>query len=136
MAAKLFERAACAVACAALALAVVPSSALAGENATSAQIERNHAAIRETISALDSLEEGSDYSDDEILVTYSGQDEAQLVELDEGETVRSALEDAAGDSMVVAAQPNYRYRLLDTVESPSTAGAGPAAAASDPLSSE
>lgn len=127
-----------AAACTALALAGVPAGALAGENATAAQIERNHAAIQETISSLDGLEEGTDYADGELLVTYSGQDEPQLVQLDQDQSVRSALEDAAEDCMVVAAQPNYRYRLLDTIELPSPSdGSGSTAltSLSDPLAS-
>lgn len=104
----------CVAACAALALAGVPAAALAGENATQRSLDSNSAAIQETIDSLDELEAGEDYVDGELLVTYSGQDEPQLVELDEGETVESALEDARDDHMVTAAQPNYRYRLLET----------------------
>ena len=123
------------LACAGLVAACVPAQALAGENATADELARYDEAIQGTIDALGELEAGQDYVEGELLVTYSGSDDAQLVELDEGQSVREGLEDALDSSLVTAAQPNYRYRLLDTVESPSTAGAGPAAAASDPLSS-
>lgn len=126
-------------ACAALALAGVPAAAFAGENATAAQMASNDAAIQLNIDALSSLEEGTDYVEDQILVTYSGAEDAQLVELDEGETVRSALEDAIDNSMVVAAQPNYRYHLLDTIQLPEpdqgTSTTAGSAAVSDALAS-
>ncbi|MGN0073042.1 MAG: S8 family serine peptidase [Coriobacteriales bacterium] len=127
-------------ACTALVLACLPTAALAGENVTVAQMARTDTAIQDAIDELQELEEGTDYAEDQILVTYSGKDQAELVQLDEGESVQDALEDAIDDSMVTAAQPNYRYRLLDTVTSSSTLGtaaasSASASASSDPLSS-
>ena len=107
------------LACAGLVAACVPAQALAGENATAVELARYDEAIQGTIDALDSLEAGQDYVEGELLVTYSGSDDAQLVELDEGQSVREGLEDALDSTLVTAAQPNYRYYLLD-----SASGAG------------
>lgn len=104
-------------ACAGLVVACVPAQGLAGENATAADLARYDEAIQGTIDALGELEAGQDYVEGELLVTYSGSDDAQLVELDEGQSVREGLEDALDSSLVTAAQPNYRYRLLDSASS-------------------
>ena len=105
------------LACAGLVAACVPAQALAGENATAVELARYDEAIQGTIDALDSLEAGQDYVEGELLVTYSGSDDAQLVELDEGQSVREGLEDALDSTLVTAAQPNYRYYLLDSASS-------------------
>ena len=105
------------LACAGLMAACVPAQALAGENATADELARYDEAIQGTIDALDSLEAGQDYVEGELLVTYSGSDDAQLVELDEGQSVREGLEDALDSTLVTAAQPNYRYYLLDSASS-------------------
>ena len=105
------------LACAGLMAACVPAQALAGENATAVELARYDEAIQGTIDALDSLEAGQDYVEGELLVTYSGSDDAQLVELDEGQSVREGLEDALDSTLVTAAQPNYRYYLLDSASS-------------------
>lgn len=105
------------LACVGLVAACVPAQALAGENATAVELARYDEAIQGTIDALDSLEAGQDYVEGELLVTYSGSDDAQLVELDEGQSVREGLEDALDSTLVTAAQPNYRYYLLDSASS-------------------
>ena len=105
------------LACAGLVAACVPAQALAGENATAVELARYDETIQGTIDALDSLEAGQDYVEGELLVTYSGSDDAQLVELDEGQSVREGLEDALDSTLVTAAQPNYRYYLLDSASS-------------------
>lgn len=97
----------------ALALCGVPAAAFAGDNATAAQQEQDNAAIQEHIDALEDLAAGDDYVSSEVLVTYSGQDEPQQVELADDESVKDALEDALDDDMVTAAQPNYIYSLVD-----------------------
>ena len=102
------------IACAALALCGVPAAAFAGENVTVAEQTANDAAIQQEIDALDSLEAGEDYVNDQILVTYSGQDEPEALDLEGSQSVQDALESAKDDDMVVAAQPNYVYRLMDS----------------------
>ncbi len=116
------RRVATAVSCAAsaaLALCMLPAAAFASGNATLAEQEANNASIQEALDGLDSLEAGEDYVADEVLVTYSGQDEPQQVTLDSETSVADALEDAICDDMVTSAQPNYIYRLTDAATSSS-----------------
>ena len=120
MAASLAQTLLSVAACAALALCGVPASAFAGENATAAEQAANDAAIQEEIDGLDNLEAGEDYVSDQILVTYSGQDSPEAVAVDGRTTVADALEAAKDDDMVVAAQPNYVYRLMDNSTDSST----------------
>ena len=110
---------------------MTPAVAFAGESATAAEHAANDAVIQEAIDGLGELEAGEDYTTGEVLVTYSGQDQPQSVELSDGQSVADALEDAKADNMVTAAQPNYIYRLMDTVPD-SAAGEG-AATANDKL---
>lgn len=109
---------------------MVPAAAFAGESATAAEQAANDAAIQESIDGLGELEAREDYVADEVLVTYSGQDQPQSVELDDGQSVADALKVAKADGMVTAAQPNYIYQLMDKAPSSSDAGS---AAASDRL---
>lgn len=90
----------------------IPTAAFAGENATQSELAQNNEAIQANIEGLAELEPGKDYADDAVIFTYAGQDEPQVVELDDSQTVEGALEDALRDDMIVAAQPNYRYSLL------------------------
>lgn len=92
----------------------VPAVSFAGSNATVKAQEETDAAIQECIDGLAQLEAGEDYDDECIVVRYSGSETPQTVELQEDESVEDALEDAANDDMVVAAQPNYYYTLQDT----------------------
>ncbi len=101
--------------CAALALCGLPAAAFAGDNATIAEQQANDAAIQECIDSLDDLDAGEDYVDGQVLVTYSGQDEPQALDLDSDTSVEEALEDAVEDDMITAAQPNYIYQLVDDV---------------------
>lgn len=89
------------------------AAAFADESATQSEIEQNKEAIQETIDGLDELEAGKDYDDGAVILTYAGDDEPQLVELDDSQSVEDALEGALRDDSIVAAQPNYRYSLMD-----------------------
>lgn len=99
-----------------------PAVAFASENATQSEIEQNNEAIQEAIDGLGGLEAGKDYDDGAVILTYAGDDEPQLVELDDAQTVEGALEDALHDDSVVAAQPNYRYSLMDEGSSSEAGG--------------
>lgn len=98
----------------------VPAAAFAGDNATAQEQAATDAAIQESIDALQDMEAGEDYDASQIVVTYSGDEEPQTLELEQGQSVEDALEDAIDDDMVVAAQPNYIYRLMDTDSSTSS----------------
>lgn len=128
-----------AAACAALALCGVPAAAFADENATAAEQAASDAAIQEEIDGLEGLEAGEDYVSDQILVTYSGQDDPEAVAVDDDATVADALEAAKADDMVTAAQPNYVYRLMDNAAGGSSVGetssSNAASALNDPASS-
>ena len=124
-----------AVASAVLALCGLPSAALAGENATAAAQQATDAAIQDAIDGLSDLEAGEDYIADEVLVTYSGEDEPQTLELDCGQSVADALQEAKANDMVTAAQPNYVYRLMDKANNDALAGERTSSTVDDKFSS-
>lgn len=122
-------------ACAVFAACGIPAAAFAGENATVAEQTANDAAIQEEIDGLDGLEAGEDYVSDQILVTYSGQDEPEAVAVEDNASVADALEAAKADDMVTAAQPNYVYQLMDSSSSNENAAFDSTADINDPAAS-
>ena len=100
----------------------IPVAAFAGDNATEREQAATDAAIQESIDALQDMDAGKDYDSSQIIVTYSGNAEPQALELENDQSVEEALEDAIDDDMVVAAQPNYIYRLMDAGEDEDTGG--------------
>lgn len=98
----------------------IPAAAFAGDNVTAQEQAATDEAIQESIDCLQNMEAGEDYDASQIIVTYSGNSEPQAIELADDQSVEDALEDAIDDDMVVAAQPNYLYHLMDSDDSSNT----------------